>query len=676
MTRSLAVCGASFLFGCLMACVLGTSGFCFIGMGVALCLAGISFAVSKARNISTDVITAALGFCGLALLFCALRFGLYVENNHSFADGRTYTVYGTVEDISYYSTSEKLKLRALKITDENGKETDCDFLFSSRETLLTHVDIGDMYSVEAVFSPIKAELGGDFTDGISLSAKTEYFSAYENENFHPGRFLSNIRRYFEKRLYCCFDSLTAEFTDALLLGNDRFLPRDIDSDFSLSGAGHILVVSGMHLASAAAFLGLFLGLFPISKRPVYLLQLIFVFAFMLVTGFSTSVMRAGIMFFICTLGKMFGYRYDALTSIFTAAFLILLANPFAVFGYSFIYSFLAVFGIEMFASSVFEFLSKPMDINGIPGFLKDGYKALVSLISVGIAANVMIMPITLLNGGASSFVAILSGCVLSLPSSIIIYCGLIFAVIPASFHFLIIPTRIISLIISGFMMDYCKWASNINFGSVSLLGSCTAAAVTLVLTASLFFLRKNRGIAAVFCMAILLGASVCEYFSVNNGKYVVICPSEKGYSVALVENREADIFSTDNYSYFSMKNELKKLSCNTVNSITLRKNMNSSKWINLSENILRAEKPVEYTDFNGIKLGIRFEKRYTEFDDMDIFICSDTDEENSADFTIIAESDIIPKDLENAASGNYILTENGESIIIRLENNGSLRFMR
>lgn len=135
---------------------------------------------------------------------------------------------------------------------------------------------------------------------------------------------------------------------AILLGYDELLNDELRASYAAAGALHVLCVSGMHVGVIyliAAFL-----LAPLKKRKhLKLLYAIFllltVWFYALLTGLSPSVTRAATMFSFVAFGDAIGRKSTLWNSLFCAAFVMLLYQPFYLYNIGFQLSFAAVIAI-------------------------------------------------------------------------------------------------------------------------------------------------------------------------------------------------------------------------------------------------------------------------------------------------------------------------------------------
>jgi competence protein ComEC len=135
---------------------------------------------------------------------------------------------------------------------------------------------------------------------------------------------------------------------AIFFGYSHDLDNDIRQTFAATGTAHILAVSGLHFAIIYSILNFpfsFLGNNRRGRiiRQSIILPLLWIFAFL--TGMPPSVTRAVIMITIWGIGNAFLFRALTINTLGSAAFFMLLYNPYNLFDIGFQLSFSAVFSI-------------------------------------------------------------------------------------------------------------------------------------------------------------------------------------------------------------------------------------------------------------------------------------------------------------------------------------------
>ena len=157
---------------------------------------------------------------------------------------------------------------------------------------------------------------------------------------------------------------------ALIIGERGEIPHEVRQDFIAAGAVHILAISGLHLGIIVTLIFFAIkGMLRLSERVLlrYDIRKIAalatfppLFAYILITGFPISTIRAGIMA-SCFLASILINRHrNTLNTLAFAAFIILLASPTSLWDPSFQLSFASVLGIIVLTPPLYRFLF-PLD---------------------------------------------------------------------------------------------------------------------------------------------------------------------------------------------------------------------------------------------------------------------------------------------------------------------------
>ena len=144
---------------------------------------------------------------------------------------------------------------------------------------------------------------------------------------------------------------------ALFTGSRDSLPAGDAETFRRAGCSHILALSGMHLGILSGIILLLLKPLP-GRKPAFIISCIIITAYLYLTGFGVSLVRAALMYFFCGFAVVFYRQFrgtDVLLLSFTAAVII---APQSFYTVSFQLSFLAVGGI-LVAAPVVNRVLKP-----------------------------------------------------------------------------------------------------------------------------------------------------------------------------------------------------------------------------------------------------------------------------------------------------------------------------
>ena len=235
---------------------------------------------------------------------------------------------------------------------------------------------GDRIVTEAMLRPIEGFVGKDsvyFDYGAFMAQKGVYaqiFLSSENSKLLPSVSLSLWKRFrraagslrMELRSFwndCGFNYRELAVVKALILGERGSDP--IEEAYRKSGIIHVLAVSGMHLSvfacMAAAALS-FLGRKKWQRWMRFLLVLMPVWGYAVLTGLSPSVFRAAYMFTIVGLGECLGRKVKTTRSLAISAFILLVASPALLKDAGFLLSYMAVIGLTLF-TPLFDKSRKP-----------------------------------------------------------------------------------------------------------------------------------------------------------------------------------------------------------------------------------------------------------------------------------------------------------------------------
>ena len=194
------------------------------------------------------------------------------------------------------------------------------------------------------------------------------------------------REYLTRYIMSVTNTETGAILSALLLGERDYLPDQLRLDFKRIGISHILALSGMHLAILSLGLGKILSLLGLKKKGRLVLISLFVLMYMALTGFSVSVVRAGIMLILSSILFLLGRTKDSLTSLSVAVFVICAIHPYAVFDISLQLSALATFGLIVY-SEYAHLENAELSKGRTPKFLSAGIMTSIFAISATIAIS-------------------------------------------------------------------------------------------------------------------------------------------------------------------------------------------------------------------------------------------------------------------------------------------------
>ena len=250
--------------------------------------------------------------------------------------------------------------------------------------------------------------------------------------------LDRSKTYFLERRAKLLDRLSESGVDgsayavvaAMALGDKSQLTTELRDAYAISGASHILALSGLHLGIIYTLLSLLLS----RRRWQMVSQIVIIVSiwlFVFLVGLSASVVRSAVMVSIYALLSL-GHRDKlSVNTLAFAAIVMLLFNPMALFDVGFQLSFMAVLTILLFYPLLKSLWSQP--------FLLDHrlFRWLWTMLSVSCAAQIGVAPLIAYYFGRISCYFLLANLVVVPVAALILYLSLAVLLIPSLAYLLI-----------------------------------------------------------------------------------------------------------------------------------------------------------------------------------------------------------------------------------------------
>ena len=265
------------------------------------------------------------------------------------------------------------------------------------------------------------------------------------------------------------------------------MEEQILQNFQQSSLAHILAISGLHVSYIIMGLSFFITRIKVPKRYGYVLIIMFLLFFLILTNFSISVSRACIMASMVIISKLL-HRKPDIFNIFTISFLIsILNNPFFIYSVGFKLSYFGTFGVVFLTPIITKAFLK----------IKISVK-IAKIISVPIAAQLAIIPIIIVSFNTVSFTFLISNLLVIPILGIIIIGGFFVAFI--SFIWMAFSKRIAIILnlflkLLIFLSNICSKLKLSNFYVVTpntitiIIYYCVLASIIYI-----FHLKNNKSL--------------------------------------------------------------------------------------------------------------------------------------------------------------------------------------
>lgn len=204
--------------------------------------------------------------------------------------------------------------------------------------------------------------------------------------------VNGFTRRFSAGMQSALPEPNASFGLGLLIGQRNTLPQELTNQLIMVGLVHIVAVSGYNLTILVRAVGrLKLG----SKYQRLIASLALIGFFILMTGFSASIVRAAIISILSLWAWYYGRKIRPILLISFTAALTGLINPFYVWGdLGWYLSFLAFFGVLLVAPLVSK------------SFFRKEPKVLGMVVLETLCAELMTLPLIMMSFGQLSLIGL------------------------------------------------------------------------------------------------------------------------------------------------------------------------------------------------------------------------------------------------------------------------------
>ncbi|WP_127545175.1 ComEC/Rec2 family competence protein [Paenibacillus amylolyticus] len=275
----------------------------------------------------------------------------------------------------------------------------------------------------------------------------------------------------------------AGYMKGLIIGMATDIDPGTYGQFSQLGLTHILAISGTHVAVYVASLLLILSWLRLTRETALTIVLILVPAYVLLSGGSPSVIRAGIMSMIGLYMARRGLPRDGLQMISAAALLMMWWDPYFLLSVSFQLSFLVTAGLMIYMPLIKRLFS------GWP-------KSLAATASVTVTAQLISFPVTILYFNQFSLLSFVANFLLvSLISAIVLPLGTVAMLLSFIWVPLAKPLAWIAMQLNQLTFISVEWMNSLP-GFVLIWATPTLlwiAAYYAVLYALLYLLHRGNG---------------------------------------------------------------------------------------------------------------------------------------------------------------------------------------
>lgn len=433
-----------------------------------------------------------------------------------------------------------------------------------------NMDLYDKITAEVTLYEYDTSSYGNYnrSKGIQFSGYIHVYSDIniEKDSNKPLYYYAlSLRQAISEKIEQLLPQKQSNFLQAVLLGNKNMYTADEKADFSAAGVSHIIAVSGFHLSVLTQMVLLFFSVFFRRRTLPAVFSAIFVLMFMAITGFSPSILRAGIMQLIVLLGMVTYRQSDTLNSLGLAVLLICIFNLYAVADMGLLLSFSATLGIAVWYQRLMTVMSERIfsvqDVSKprLRDKLKQPITSVLSMFAVTVSALIFSMPVSILSFRNIALYSVFTNLLITIPASVVIgtaiimvICGFIPFFLPFA-HLL----AILCGVLSDFILNCITMVSSLPYAVISLKQDFIPLWIsgTILLSVFVYILKERRGIIKYTVLMSVLMLTVglfSEYFFRLNRVDITVADVGEGISVIVGTNGHTAVLFSDATNYSSL----------------------------------------------------------------------------------------------------------------------------
>lgn len=542
MKRPMAVTGAC--------AVLSLAAFLLLGTGIAIVTAIVAAVglvlcpLFKSRE-NRSVVSACLVTVICSFIWLTFYDTVVYKPAESLC-GNEVTVEGEIIAEPYRAYGQYYTV--IKTETINGERQKVKIRLSSNSS--QNIEPGDKVTCTLKPYLLTDSSGKNKADGIFIGGYMGDSAKIESGNkISLSRITYKVRNYLLSNISYALPGDEGELLKGMLLGNKTGVPEEINESFRHVGLSHLFAVSGLHLS---IWVGLFSYIkfkrnsFRVMMRVVSALFILF---FMAVTGFTSSVFRAGIMTLVFLAAQGLGRKADGINSLGLAAVILCLINPYSCLELSFLLSFSATLGILICYTPI-ESLGERLQcrLNGIVG---KPLKWIITAGAVSLSASIFTFPVASIVFGEISAVSPFANLIVPSLGAVSMISGGLAAVFPSNpiFFFITKPLFLLCGIINNFIIKFCMWLGGLEFSHFRISGEnaaviCAGIMVLLAVTFIFKNYRKVLPLALSLCLLFAVCTEFSEIFLKANTLEIIVCDSGESPCVVLSDGKSAVIMGS------------------------------------------------------------------------------------------------------------------------------------
>ena len=368
---------------------------------------------------------------------------------------------------------------------------------------------------------------------INLGDKIKVYGEFNNNYISISKYKiisknKNIYYFIKEKLISTFNN---RYLYTFILGDKSYLDKNVIRSYQENGISHLFAISGMHISLLVLMIAKILKLFKINEYNRFKITSIILFLYLLLVGFSPSILRGVLFYFLFTINNIYYFYIKKINLFILVVSIALLINPRYIYDLGFLYSYSISLALLIFSD-----------------YLKGNY--FISLLKVSLISNLVSIPITLYSFNQINLLSILYN---------LVYVPFIsFIVFPFTLIILIIKPlepiyNLLIMVLENTSLFLCKISLfKLTFKELNIF-----IYIIYFIFIFIFLFRRKKEYLYILLIILVIhfflpSGNYVEFINVGQGDSTLISLNKKYYLIDTGGNRNRDVY------YYNLKPVLKK----------------------------------------------------------------------------------------------------------------------
>ncbi len=428
----------------------------------------------------------------------------------------------------YGGTTQHLTLQITEQYKGNGYSyCECSTVIGGRKTTLSFYgddgfSVGDVLEADVSLTAIAGRTGA--RERV-LRGTIQEVCGHTTPDFSLRRAVSEFRRKLQQEISAYITGDSGALAQGLLFGDTSGFSAELYHAARVSGVVHFTAVSGSHFVIIMSVL---LQLAGNYRRLRSAMALVCVPLAVMFFGSEPSVIRAGIMVFLCNCGPLFSRQSESINSLCVSVLIMTAFTPYVMLDIGFQMSVLGVFGVSVVGPRAVYIVRRHT------GRLPKLIRLAIDAMTISACAVICIAPVSVSAFGGISLTGVFATLVLTPVFTFALTIAVIFAF--TGLTPLLIPLdismRAAMLIIKTFGCDSSFWLT-LDYPVAGLLA--LTAAVALTASVVWYDERRDAGF-AVFVVSMALAVGLSFISAADRRKIEFVSNGSSGAAVICIKN--------------------------------------------------------------------------------------------------------------------------------------------